>query len=99
MEETFAAGQRAWATSAASALAKMTARLKAAETDLGRAIRHLETLNHQIVVLNKRDLKALAAWGRIQQADPGLRREAVEELSLANRHGASHQFNMRPSAR
>ena len=39
MEETFAAAQQAWHTSAASALAKMTARLGASDTELGRRIR------------------------------------------------------------
>ena len=37
VEETFAAAQHAWHTSAASALAKMTARLGAGDTELGRA--------------------------------------------------------------
>jgi CHAT domain-containing protein len=83
IEETFAAGQRAWATSAASALAKMTARLKAGETELGRAIRNLETLNRQILVLNRRDMKAIAAWGKVQQADPGYR-ETLEAFSAAS---------------
>lgn len=70
MDETFAAGQRAWATSAASALAKMTARLKAGDTDLGRAIRHLEMLNDHILALHDEDMKALAAWSKVQQNDP-----------------------------
>ena len=39
VDETFLAGQQAWTTSAASALAKMTARLGAGDTDLGRRIR------------------------------------------------------------
>src|SRR5204862_7304711 len=44
-KETFAAGQRAWNTSAASALAKMTARIGAGATDLGRGIRSVQDLS------------------------------------------------------
>ena len=51
MDESFTAGQRAWATSAASALVKMTARLKASDTELGRSIRHLDELNERIQAL------------------------------------------------
>ena len=72
MNETFSAGQRAWATSAASALAKMTARLKAGETELGRSIRHLEALNDRILALHKEDMDALSAWSLVQQSDPAL---------------------------
>ncbi len=73
MEETFAAGQHAWATSAASALAKMTARLKAGDTDLGRAIRRLESINERILALHEEDMTALADWSKVQQADPTYR--------------------------
>ncbi len=86
MEETFTAGQRAWATSAASALAKMTARLKAADTELGRSIRRLETLNNRILVLHEEDMKALAAWSKVQQSDPAYRQmlEEFRAVSLAS---------------
>jgi CHAT domain-containing protein len=86
MDETFAAGQRAWATSAASALAKMTARLKAGETELGRSIRLLETLNGRILALHDEDMKALAAWSKVQQADPAYRQtlEAFRAASIAS---------------
>ncbi len=83
MEETFAAGQRAWATSAASALAKMTARLKAGETELGRSIRRIETLNDRILVLNDQDMKALAAWSQAQQSDPAYR-QTLDEFRAAS---------------
>ncbi len=73
MEETFVAGQRAWATSAASALAKMTARLKANDTELGRAIRSLETLADRIHALHEEDMEALAKWSKVQQADAAYR--------------------------
>jgi CHAT domain-containing protein/tetratricopeptide (TPR) repeat protein len=83
MEETYAAGQRAWATSAASALAKMTARLKAGETDLGRAIRRLETLNERILALHEEDMTALASWSRVQREDAAYR-EALEAFRAAS---------------
>ncbi len=85
MEESFAAGQRAWATSAASALAKMTARLKAGETELGRAVRHLDTLNERILALHQQDMSALTARYAIQQADPAYREtlDAFRAVSLA----------------
>jgi CHAT domain-containing protein/tetratricopeptide (TPR) repeat protein len=86
MDETFAAGQRAWATSAASALAKMTARLKAGETELGRSIRLLETLNGRVLALHDEDMKALAAWSKVQQTDPAYRQvlEAFRAASIAS---------------
>ncbi|MFZ1108658.1 MAG: CHAT domain-containing tetratricopeptide repeat protein [Rhodomicrobium sp.] len=86
MDETFAAGQRAWATSAASALAKMTARLKAGETELGRSIRLLETLSGRILALNDEDMKALAAWSKVQQAGPAYQQalEAFRGASIAS---------------
>ncbi len=85
MEESFAAGQRAWATSAASALAKMTARLKASETEIGRAVRHLDTLNERILALHRQDTSALTARYAIQQADPAYREalDALRAVSLA----------------
>lgn len=83
MDETYIAGQRAWATSAASALAKMTARLKAGDTDLGRAMRHIETLNGRILVLHDEDMKALSAWSKVQQGDP-LYRETLAAFRAAS---------------
>ncbi len=86
MEESFAAGQRAWATSAASALAKMTARLKAGETELGRAVRRLDTLNERILDLHQQDMSALTARYAIQQADRDYREtlDAFRAVSLAH---------------
>ena len=69
-EETFAAGQRAWNTSAASALAKMTARIGAGETDLGRGIRKVQDLSERILRLHADDNKLLADWSATQRADP-----------------------------
>ncbi len=80
MEESFAAGQRAWATSAASALAKMTARLKAGDTELGRAVRHLDELNDRIVGLQQQTLNDAGAL--LKPQDPAFRK-MMEGLSAA----------------
>lgn len=68
--ETFAAGQLAWNTSAAAALAKMTARLGAGDTDLGRQIRSVQDLSERILRLHADDSKLLADWSAVQRADP-----------------------------
>ena len=69
MNETYAAGQQAWATAAAAALAKMTARLKAGDTEMGRAIRQLQELSDRVLALHEDDMQSLAAWSEIQRAD------------------------------
>ena len=69
-EETFAAGQQAWNTQAASALAKMTARLGAGDTDLGRRIRAVQDLSDRVLRLNADDQKLLTDWSAVQRADP-----------------------------
>jgi CHAT domain-containing protein/tetratricopeptide (TPR) repeat protein len=73
MDTSYGAGQLAWATSAASALAKMTARLKAGDTDLGRTMRDLQGMSDRILALHDEDMKALAAWSEVQRADPAYR--------------------------
>src|SRR5215468_5110254 len=70
LEETFVAGQQAWNTSAASALAKMTARLGAGDTDLGRSIRHVQDRAERVLQLHTDDNKLLADWSDTQRADP-----------------------------
>ena len=62
LEETFPAGQQAWNTSAASALAKMTARLGAGDTELGRRIRDVQDLSERILRLHADDQKLLTDW-------------------------------------
>jgi CHAT domain-containing protein len=86
MEESFSAGQRAWATSAASALAKMTARLKAGETELGRAVRRLDMLNERILELHRLDMDAIAARSKLQRKDAQYSRvmDAFREAANAN---------------
>ncbi len=81
MEESFAAGQRAWATSAASALAKMTARLKAGETELGRAVRHLDELNERILELFQQDMDGAASLAKTQQFQQSL--DALSTVGMA----------------
>jgi len=70
LEETFVAAQQAWNTSAGSALAKMTARLGAGDTDLGRSIRHVQDRSERILQLNTEDNKLLTDWSATQRADP-----------------------------
>lgn len=70
LEESYAAGQSAWTTSAASALAKMTARLRATSTDLGRRIATLQLLSDRILLLHEQDMTALTQWSAVQRADP-----------------------------
>jgi tetratricopeptide (TPR) repeat protein len=79
MDESFAAGQRAWATSAASALVKMTARLKAGDTELGRSIRHLDELNERIQDLSQQTLDEAAA---LFKTNPAVR-QGMEAMSVA----------------
>jgi len=69
-DESFAAAQQAWNTSAAGALAKMTARLGAGATELGRAVRALQDKSDRIVALNAEDMALLAAWSEVQRKDP-----------------------------
>ena len=83
LEETFLAGQQAWNTSAASALAKMTARLGAGNTDLGRRIRAVQDLSERILQLNADDQKLLTDWHKVQTADPTYN-AALEEFRAAS---------------
>lgn len=68
-EETFSAAQQAWNTQAASALVKMTARLGAGDTELGRSIRHVQDLQDRTLALNREDSQLLAAWSAVLRAD------------------------------
>ncbi len=83
MDETYSAGQLAWATAAASALAKMTARLKAGDTDSGRAIRQLQDMSDRILALHDEDQKSLTAWSGIQRADQTYSR-LLDEFRVAS---------------
>ncbi|MEZ5817454.1 MAG: CHAT domain-containing tetratricopeptide repeat protein [Hyphomicrobiaceae bacterium] len=69
-DETFATSQRAWTTSAASAVARMSARLAAGETALGRRIRRQQDAAERVLSLHQEDMRELARWSKVQQADP-----------------------------
>ena len=90
MEESFAAGQRAWATSTASALAKMTARLKAGETELGRSVRHLDELNERVLELHQQTMDAAAAL--FKEPNPEFR-QAMDAIGTA---GMAQMKNIAP---
>ena len=68
-EETFGTSQRAWMTSAASALARMSARLAAGETDLGRRIRRQQDAAERVLALHQEDTRELARWSEVQRKD------------------------------
>jgi CHAT domain-containing protein/tetratricopeptide (TPR) repeat protein len=68
-EETFAAAQLAWATSAASAVAKMSARLGAGGSPLGQRIRRLQDVSDRVARLNSEDNAMLASRSAVQQQD------------------------------
>ena len=83
LEETFQAGQQAWTTSAASALAKMTARIGAGDTDLGRRIRQVQDLSERILRLNADDQQAADRLERRAKGDPAYS-AALEEFRAAS---------------
>ncbi len=68
-DETFATSQRAWTTTAASALARMSARLAAGETELGRRIRRQQDAAERVLALHQEDLRELARWSEAQRKD------------------------------
>lgn len=68
-DETFATSQRAWTTSAASALARMSARLAAGDTDLGRRIRRQQDAAERVLALHREDMRELERWSKVQRAD------------------------------
>jgi CHAT domain-containing protein len=78
LEETFAAAQLAWQTSAASALAKMTARLGASDTALGQRIRRVQDLADRVLALHDEDQKLITNWYAVQKADPAYSRAQEE---------------------
>lgn len=70
VEETFKAAQLAWHTSAASALSKMTARLGATDTELGRRIRQIQDASDRVLFLHGEDQKVLSEWHAVQKVNP-----------------------------
>ena len=94
VDETFRAGQQAWTTSAASALAKMTARIGAGDTDLGRRIRNVQDLSERILRLNADDQQLLTGWSAVQRADPTYA-AAVEEFRAVSAASARDPATIR----
>ena len=94
LEETFQAGQQAWTTSAASALAKMTARIGAGDTDLGRRIRQVQDLSERILRLNADDQQVLTDWSAVQRASPAYT-AALEEFRAASAASARDPATLR----
>ena len=83
IEETFVAGQLAWQTSAAAALAKMTARLGTSDTDLGRRIRSVQDNADKVLALHDEDQKLLTEWYAVQKANTAYS-TALEEFRAAS---------------
>jgi CHAT domain-containing protein len=94
LEETFQAGQQAWTTSAASALAKMTARIGAGDTELGRRIRQVQDLSERILRLNADDQQLLTDWSAVQRASPAYT-AALEEFRAASAASARDPATLR----
>jgi CHAT domain-containing protein len=76
-EESFATAQLAWATSAASALAKMSARLGTGSTPLGQRIRRVQDVSDRVLRLSGEDSALLTNWSAVQRQDA--RYSAVQE--------------------
>jgi CHAT domain-containing protein len=69
LEEAYIAGQLAETTSAASALAKMTARLGTGDSDLGQRVRRLQDTAERILRLQGEDAGLLTQWSKGARAD------------------------------
>jgi len=83
LAETYAASQQAWATSAASALARMSARIGAGTSELGRRIRDVQDKSERVLALNEEDMRALAEWSQVQRANPAYA-AALDEFRQAS---------------
>ena len=81
--ESFSASQEAWRTSAAEAIARMTARLGAADTPLGRDVSRLQKMADEIISLNEEDMRELARWSAVQRQNPAYvaAQQAVQQES------------------
>ena len=89
-DESFKASQDAWRTSAAEAIAKMTARLGTANSPLGRDVSKMQKLADEIVALNEQDMRELARWSKVQRQDVEFSK-ILEEMRATSirRHKAS----------
>jgi tetratricopeptide (TPR) repeat protein len=68
-DETFQAAQLAWKTSAAGAIAKMTARLGAGNSELGQRVRRAQDLADRVLSLHADDQNILGEWSAVQRVD------------------------------
>jgi CHAT domain-containing protein/tetratricopeptide (TPR) repeat protein len=68
-EEAYAVSQRAWTTAAGEALSRMSARIAAGETELGRRIRRQQDAAERVLALHQDDSRELARWSAVQRAD------------------------------
>ncbi len=68
-DESFAASQRAWSTSAASALARMSARIAAGPSPLGQRIRRQQDAAERVLALHQEDTRELTRWSAVQRQD------------------------------
>ncbi|MGI9426192.1 MAG: CHAT domain-containing protein, partial [Hyphomicrobiaceae bacterium] len=82
-DESFQASQDAWRTSAAEAIAKMSARLGTSDTPLGRDVSHIQRLADEILALNEADMRELARWSKVQRANPAYLK-AQQEMKAAS---------------
>jgi hypothetical protein len=94
LEETFRASQQAWNTSAASALSKMSARIGAGDTELGRRVRRVQDLSERFLQLNADDQKLLAEWSTVQRANPAYS-AALDEFKAASAASARNPVTIR----
>ncbi len=68
--ESYRASQDAWRTSAAEAIARMTARLGAADTPLGKDISRMQKMADEIITLNEENSRELARWSAVLRKSP-----------------------------
>ena len=90
-EESYAASQRSWTTSAASALARMSSRLAAGGSELGKRIRKQQDAAERVIALHQEDSRELARWSAVQRADPAysaVLAEFVQASTAQNRDNA-----------
>ncbi len=84
-DEAFGAAQDAWRTSAAEAIARMTARLGAAQTPLGKDVARLQRLADEIITLNEQDMRELTRWSEVQRQSDAYMRAKAAVMAQANR--------------
>ena len=89
-EEGFTAAQLAWRTSAASAIAKMAARLGAGNTPLASRVREVDAIAERLEAARKEDMRLLTEWSEKQRQDAAYSAALAEfrDLSIARNRDA-----------